>query len=373
MWNLQETGDTCSYVWTVGAQMGVIGSTALTCTGICAYINQNENNPTQVLGSGLTSIAYQAFMGSFINGVGAAGGSGGIEVLRISACRMCVISNNTLQNSSNGGGVLKIHEGNTYQSCGNTPASGSACPVPCTINATFVNASCWVGIYTENMVISDNLITGNSSAILNDISPQNGGVDERMRNIVIERNLWAWTSTNVCCETELFAAGANFTIRNNAFYMPTFGSTYPLNGVIMAQRGTGNCSSSCFTVQYNEAYNNTCYAPSSTATNRQCIAYDTSGGSSAATANSFAKNNLFYVTGTSTGALAVHDTGAGNTVSNNTSTVTNNPGFGNYSGVWTRITDYKPTANYTGGVAVASVPYDALGQPAGTDLGAVHH
>ena len=119
----------------------------------------------------------------------------------------------------------------------------------------------------------------------------------------------------------------------------------PDQGPVVAKRGSGNL----ITVQNNEAYNNTCYAPSSKP-GQQCIAFDTSGGAAAATANSIARNNLFYVPAAATGP-AVHSTGSGNTVSNNTTTVTANPGFMNGSGNYSVITDFKPTANYSGGMA----------------------
>src|SRR5258708_10821664 len=90
--------------------------------------------------------------------------------------------------------------------------------------------------------------------------------------------------------------------------------------------------------------------------------------------NSVAKTHLFYVPPTPT-VPAVDNTGSGNTVSNNTATVTNNPGFTNGSGSFSLISDFKPTANYSGGTSVP-VWYDALGllwSPLTWDLGAVHH
>ncbi len=85
-----------------------------------------------------------------------------------------------------------------------------------------------------------------------------------------------------------------------------------------------------------------------------------------------ARNNLFYVPSRATGPT-VDNTGSGNTVSNNTVTVTNNPGFTNGSGNFSLITDFKPTANYTGGMDVP-VSFDALGAAWSPtwDLGAVH-
>jgi hypothetical protein len=143
---------------------------------------------------------------------------------------------------------------------------------------------------------------------------------------------------------------------------------YAQNGAVVAKRGRGNL----LTVQYNEAYNNTCYAPNSEA-HQLCIGFDTGSSTATPTANSTAKNNLFYVPAAATGP-AVDNTGSGNTVSNNTATVTNNPGFTNGSGNFSLISDFKPTANYSGGTSVP-VWYDALDVSWLTswDLGAVHN
>ena len=65
--------------------------------------------------------------------------------------------------------------------------------------------------------------------------------------------------------------------------------------------------------------------------------------------------------------------GSGNTVGANTGNSSLNPGFINISGALNQIYDFKPTANFSPGTAIPSVPYDALGQAMGTDLGAVHH
>ena len=82
---------------------------------------------------------------------------------------------------------------------------------------------------------------------------------------------------------------------------------------------------------------------------------------------------MFYVPATATGP-AVHNTGTGNTVSNNTATVTSNPGFTDASGDFSLISDFKPTANYSGGTEVP-VWYDALGVAWSStwDLGALHN
>ena len=346
LWNLQSTGNAAGYYWAQGAQWGLIGSTQLNSRGnISVFVNSNENNPTQWNGI-FRNLDYQAAIGDFVNGIGSAGGStAGIEAFRVSACRLCAFENNTIENANNIGGVFKLHNGNT---------NGSV--------------ATWTGVYTELVEISDNLFTGNSGGILSDIAPQNGGLDERLRNFVIERNLYN-ASTTAWGGALLLVSGANMTIRDNAFYMPGPSSKiYPILGVQVARRGSGNL----LTVQYNEVYNNTCYAPN-TQPNQTCVGFDTMGSRSDPSINSVAKNNLFYVPSQATGP-AVDNTGTGNTVSNNTLTVTNNPGFTNGSGRFSLISDFKPTANVSGGTSVP-VWYDALGVswlPA-WDLGAVHH
>ena len=343
--NLESSGNSAGYYWAQGAQWGLIGSTQLNSRdNIAVFVNSNENNPTQWKGT-YPNLDYQAAIGNFVNGVGSAGGSGaGIEAFRVSACRLCVFENNTIENANDVGGVFKMHNGNT---------DGSV--------------ATWTGIYTELIEISDNLFTGNSGAILSDISPQNGGLDEKLRNFVIERNLYS-ASTTAWGGELLMVSGANMTLRDNVFYMPAASSTiYAALGAQFTQRGSGNL----LTVQFNEAYNNTCYAPNSQS--QTCIGFDTMGARSAPSINSVAKNNLFYVPSRATGPT-VDNTGSGNTVSNNTVSVTSNPGFTNSSGNFSLISDFKPTANYSGGTSVP-VWYDALGVSWSStwDLGAVHH
>ena len=293
-----------------------------------------------------TTSTIRPSIGNFVNGAAApAAAAAGIEAFRVSACRLCVIENNTIENANNVGGVFKMHNGNTYGS-----------------------VATWTGVYTELIEISDNLFAGNSGASLSDIAPQNGGLDERLRNFVIERNLYS-ASTTAWGGKLLMVSGANMTLRDNVFYMPGPSSKiYPILGAQVAQRGSGNL----LTVQYNEVYNNTCYAPTPRP-NQTCIGFDTMGARSAPSINSCAKNNLFYVPAKATGPT-VDNTGSGNTVSNNTATVTNNPGFTNGSGNFSLISDFKPTANYSGGTSVP-VWYDALGVPWSSSLaisGAIH-
>lgn len=343
--NLLANGTNTSFSYSQGAQWGIIDSMQASATGIGVFMNFNENNPATWTGNAFNNLDYQALIGNSVNGVGCCGTSAGVETVRFSAGRLAVFENNTLQNSNNVGAVFKLHNGNT---------NGSV--------------TTWTGVYTELVEISDNLFTGNSGGILSDIAPQNGGVDERLRNFVLERNLYS-ASTTAWGGALLLVSGANMTVRNNVFDMIGAGAQiYPILGVQVAQRGTGNL----LTVQYNEVYNNTFYAPQAEP-NQYGVAFDITGSKSAPTINSVAMNNLFYVPSKATGP-AVNNTGTGNTVSNNTITVTANPGFTNGSGKFSLIGDFKPTANYSGGVSVP-VLADALGTAWTNppDLGAVHH
>lgn len=370
--NLNSNGNHNSYAYGQGAQWGLIELVQTAATGIGTFLNYGENNPGYS-GNPFNNIDYQALLGSHITGIGCCGTGSGIETVRTSACRLCVFENNTIQDANNVGAVFKLHSGNTYASCGDNNgipgcyAVGNG-PSPCVVGATFVNNTCWTGMYAELVVVSDNLFTGNAGGILSDIAPQNGGVDERLRNFVIERNVYS-SPTSAWGGELLLLSGSNMTFRDNTMVMTGAGPMqYPILGVQVAQRGSGNP----YAVQYNEVYNNTCYAPQ-TEPSQYCVAFDIAGSKNAATANSFAKNNLYYVPTTATGPT-VNNVGAGNTVSNNTVTVTNNPGFTNGSGTFKMISDFKPTANYTGGTSVPVI-FDALGivwSPT-WDFGAVHH
>jgi hypothetical protein len=235
---------------------------------------------------------------------------------------------------------LKLHNGNTHNS-----------------------VASWTGIYTELVEISDNFFGGNSGAQLVETAPQNGGLDERLRDIVVERNVFAG-STKAQGGRQLLVSAVNETVRDNAFYMPGNSSLYPIYGVQVTQRGTAASAPSGV-----EAYNNTCYAPNAVPS-QACIGFDPVGMGGSAPSNSYAQNNLFYAP--AAGHSTVINHGSGNTVSNNTAAPSNNPGFTNASGSYHVISDYQPTANHSGGTSVP-VWYDALGLPwsPSWDLGAV--
>lgn len=316
---------------------------------IQTYINSSENQCAngsnayqcgQGSGAVYRNVDYTALLGNSFNGTGAAG-TQDVEVVRLSACRLCVISFNTFENALNGGAPFKMHNGN--------PSSQAT----------------WIGQYTELSMVTDNLFTGHSGAQLCEIAPQNAVTDERLQNIVFERNLlYGVSGSSGKCIFDV----QNGSVRDNVSYgVNTGGSQYAFQ---FFNRGyswnyTSGAPVNNSAPQYDEAYNNTCDGAI-------CVGFTAAGYTSSTTAapanNGLISNNLMYSTG---GGSAVTNGGTGNTISNNTATVTNNPGF---VGPTTAISGFQPTANYSGALNGVPVFYDALGTPWSPtwDLGAVH-
>ena len=363
VYNINSTGNKGVYFLGQGNQTGLIASTGVGTSGLTDFINATQNNCAnfstafqcgQGAGAVYINVNYHAHLGNSITGQGGTGGN--IETTRIGACRFCIFSNNFLNSPISAAAALKVTSANTNNS----------------INQ-------WMGQYTEYMEISDNLLgtitaSAPTGATPFEVAPENGGVDERIRYVVMERNVISAATNSTNTRLGMFT-GQNMTFRDNVCYLVSIGGTnFPQTCNQFGNRGTGTNGgqtpgAGAFLATGLEAYNNSCYYPTTHA-GLNCLENDTVGGFTPATA-SFFKNNLLYV---SSGSFTtVVDTGA-NSVSNNTSTTTNNPSFTNASGTFLVITDWKPTANYTGGTTVPSL-YDALGVAwAGTwDLGAVKH
>jgi hypothetical protein len=320
LYNLYSNGNNSNYAWSQGAQWALVNSVMTGMrTSIGMYANFSGNNPSQWSGNPFNNDNYQALLGNLLNGNGGTNNGAGQETVRLSACRLCVIENNTIENANSVGAVLKLHNGN--------PGSTAT----------------WSGIYTELIEISDNWFGGTSGSQAIENAPQNGGDDERLRNIVFERNIVSTGPRGA--GGKLLVSAQNETIRDNVFYTASGLSPAPYYPVQVAQRGIEPVP------QGVEAYNNTCYL------SQYCIGFD-GVFYHAPPVNSYAKNNLYY--NTSNSYATVVDKGTGNTVSNNTSTPTSNLGLTNGSGSFSLLSDFKPTANYSGGTSVP-VWSDALG------------
>lgn len=342
--NLLSNGQNTSFSYSQGAQWAIVDSVQASATGIGVFMNFNENNPATWSGNPFNNLDYQALLGNSINGVGCCSASSGIETVRFSAGRLFLIENNNIQNSNNIGSNLKLHNGNT---------NGSV--------------ATWSGVYTELFMITDNWFGLNGGAGP-EIAPQNGGLDERIRNGVIERNMIT-NQTPAQGGRQGYLSGQNLTFRNNVSTLPGTTAIYPIIGMQVMVRGPGFPAT--WPSKNIEIYNNTCYAPNNVNNVQYCIGNDTIGQELPAI-NSIFKNNLYYKP--SANNSAVDNTGAANTVSNNTSNSTLNPGFVNASGTFSLMSDFKPTTNYAGGVAVP-VLTDATGSALTNppDLGAIRH
>jgi hypothetical protein len=328
LYNLDCNGMNACYGMNQATQSGIIASVATGMnTSIGTYWNYAANNCLNGSSAancggtpGYHNVAYNAVIGNSFDGAGAANPGSGIETLRISACRYCVIANNTVKNANNVAAVFKFNSANTWNS-----------------QAT------WIGQYSEYIEIADNLFTGNSGGWSVEVASENTAYDERERFIVIERNLFLGT-----LKSKVLDAAANSTVRNNVFYFTTTNTgDY---GIQVAGRGVDPTPVAV------EVYNNTCYAR---VTMSSCVGFAAGDGASGKPgANSWAHNNLFYNNGTN--SPAVINNGSGNTVSNNTANSAANPLLINASGSWNMISDFQPTQNYSAGAEVP-VWYDALG------------
>ena len=345
LYNLNSTGNKGGYAFSHGAQWAMVALTEPDARGIAVFFNFNANDPPYT-GALYTNLNYQALLGSSIVGQGGVG-TQGIETVRVAACRMCVFENNSISNSNSFGSNFKFHNGNTHNSL-----------------------PTWTGIYTELTEVSDNNIFGKSNSVEFEFGPENGGDDERLRNIVIERNIINGQQAGLGGRMTA-VSGVNITLRDNLYYIPA-GVTGPAYYLIQAT--TRGIEPQCANL---EIYNNVAVALSTSTSPQQAmigldpLAYGQGG--ALACKNSVVQNNLFYTT--FAGHSTVVNVGTGNTVSNNTATSTNNPAFTNGSGNFSLVTDFKPTANFSGALNGVPVVLDALGVAWSPtwDLGAVHH
>jgi len=322
---------------------GGLNSTTLFC-GAASY------DPTFFV-----PISYNAFIGNNFNGNGMGGGGGGRETFRMSACRLCVLTNNTFSNANTIGGVFKFHDGNTFGS-----------------------SATWVGQYLEDNVITDNLFIGESGGNKVEIGGQNDVTDERARFNIFERNMvvggGAAGPNNLGVTnnaTKVFIDTASSSIRNNVVFANTGGTGTASDHPLMISRRSNAANSATQGGQWNitnvEAYNNTCYMLLGSS---DCVGFVTNTGeqANAAGSNSIAQNNLFYdnstsptVTNNGTTCIGTTRDGTCNVLTNNSTNGATTPNLINGSGNFSLLTDFKPQAAATG--ATSSVPnyFDALG------------
>lgn len=182
------------------------------------------------------------------------------------------------------------------------------------------------GLYTQNVVISDNKLIGGLNAYIVAIRGEGGGdcavdlaCDERLRNIVVERN---WMVAGADTQLALNIASDTSSVRDNVCDM------------------TGAAFHQCvFVTKYQSApapsnmlvYNNTWYSAS--AGDFQGVELDSTVASAAI------KNNLAYAPAASSPLLYVNGCGACLTQSNNSS----NAQVGNTNPLFTSVSPFTPT------------------------------
>ncbi len=354
IYNVDAKNEFESYMWNAGGQMAIIQSTAQEVFPGCGFNCINVRPNVAGVGNGAVlagtcaacqwtssgpSEDYGALLGNmFTNGVS---GNNTGEIVRIPYMSKFVISDNSLINAGPAYAALKLHN----LSYNNNVSNGGT--------------GAWNGTYyTQYNVISENAIIGSSGAQCMELSPQNNGSDERIRNSVLERNLFACTNSRFSQGRQIWVSATNVTVRDNAFINGT--GTNCCFGVVVNQLGIEPQP------QFVEVYNNTF-----TGGAINSIALGNPGMARGPAINSYAINNLTYNNGGN--AVVLLGGGSGNTATNNTANTALNPGFTNGSGSFSLISDFQPTSNYSGGTSVP-VFYDALGTAWGApwDLGAIH-
>lgn len=353
IYNVLSNGEVQSFFWNQCSQCGIVqgvmtgmgDSTSNTWIGV--YVNGDGYSNYPYSGNTFNNIQYQALIGSHFDG-GTTYAANNAETVRVFACPSCYLAYNDYLNAGPAFGVLKYHEAN----------GGSGNP--------------WVGQYSQYTEIGDSYFAGISGSDCSGVGPQNSDFDERVRYIVIERNVWHadGTAAGTYCghnANMLVIAGTYVTARDNVFVVPV--DSYAALAVY--QDGIEPAPTNV------EIFNNTVQGVAGVQNTYGFAMSSHIGGASGKTdpSNSQMENNMCYFPSSDSSINScIVSEGTSLTVGNNTSTWTNNPAFTDGSGTYEKITDWKPTAYYSGGTSVPNI-YDALGVAWSPtwDLGAVHH
>ena len=343
IYNAYSNHESVSYNWAQCSQCAVVQVVQTGMgpggTQIGSYFNFSGYTGYPYSGNAFNNINYQAIIGSHFDG-GTAYYNSNAETVRISGCAYCYIADSDFLNAGPSYAQLKLHQANPYAS-----------------------TATWVGQYTQYVEISDNYFAGSSGANAVELAPENSNDDERLRYIVLERNMWWQSAATEGRQLEI--SGVNITARDNVFYL----SSQAAYGIQVCQRGVEPAP------QNVESYNNSFYAASGSYSVTAIDVESSTCGGGTDPSNSHFENNLGYFPGNQAGTvpMVINGRGSGNVISNNSSNTLSNPSWTNASGAMKKISDWTPTASYSGGTSVP-VFYDALGTAWATwDLGAVYH
>jgi len=305
-----------------------------------------------------TPAGYSAFVaGHYLSLMGNSFGNG--TPTRFPLIVKAVISNNTLFNAAATKELIKLHAPTT---CDSTVTSG--CNYT---NDTFPLANVYSndGVktfgYSEDIIISDNkLQSGNVSDYMLTLGTQNGNSDERVRNLILERN---WLIAGTGTQMVVGVMSRNVTVRNN------------ICDVSLATKG-----SRCFNVgkwgiepppDHVQIYSNTVYSSASGSVQGVLLFPEST--------YVTVKNNLGY-TPAASGSIMVDGTaGSGFAASNNSTNSQMQSTDSKFAGPLTMPAGFKPTctgATYPCGQGT-TVPvwsdFFSVPQTATPDLGAAIH
>jgi hypothetical protein len=206
--------------------------------------------------------------------------AGGSHVIRTEMLQNSVISNNTLKGAGDFQLAIKLH---AWDFSGGAGGNSTA------------------GIYTEKIMVADNKIEGGANPWLVSLGPQDEIHDERVRDVIFERN---WFASNSRTQMHMHINSSDTTIRNNIFDLS---NGLDRIGVSIDQWGITPEPVN------DHVYNNTIYSGTSGSLTAVSIG---------AATNTIVRNNLAS-TPTASGSLMISGTGTGTIQSNNL--LSNNP------------------------------------------------
>jgi hypothetical protein len=197
--------------------------------------------------------------------------------------------------------------------------------------ANAADQTTWLGRWTENVVVSDNAITGSagSLAVLR-IHPQNNVSAERLRNVLVERNLL----TSIASEVMSTSVVSGFTVRNNILR-----TNHSTAIDVRAESSVGSPPPS-----QNFFYNNTVYKADVSVVNGLTV-LGFVGSAGGGISGVVATNNLAYAP-IDTAPVFTNGTGGQVTLANNSSNaqIKNNRPWASTTPV--AAVDYTPSGSY---------------------------
>ncbi len=167
-----------------------------------------------------------AFLGNDIDGGGNPRGS---HVTRFPYLSKAVISNNVLSRPGYDRNIIKLHAP-YWNATEATPNPLAKIPPSSGADSTNYSAAFNGDGYSKQIVISDNKLIDHANPWGVSIGPQNSGKDERVKDVLVERN---WFVATASSQSFITIWAAETTIRNNIFSAGTSNAS----GVIITQRG----------------------------------------------------------------------------------------------------------------------------------------